>query len=145
MKFWRFLAIFSNGFNTAPWNLVYMHIVGTFRCVWKMAPVGQIVGPFLAQNRAKIGQYTDFRLFSWTVSAGFTWNLIYKLFCRCIKDRLRFMDHSGPPNETKLRFSNHSPDSSNELSDLHTTQTQASEIRWCARFSYHWMVTSMSA
>ena len=39
----------------------------------------------------------------------------------------------------------HSTDSANELSDLHTTHTQATEVRWGARFSGHWVVTSMSA
>ena len=34
-----------------PWNLVYMHIVGTFRRVWLMAPVEQICGALLAPNR----------------------------------------------------------------------------------------------
>ena len=33
----------------------------------------------------------------------------------------------------------HSADSSIELSDLHTTQTPASEVRWAARFSGHWI------
>ena len=46
--------------------------MGTYRCVVKMAPVGQIIGPFLAPNRAKIGQYMGFPLFSIKVSVGFT-------------------------------------------------------------------------
>ena len=37
----------------------------------------------------------------------------------------------------------HSAVSSNELSDIHTTQTQASEVRWGARVSSLWVVTSM--
>ena len=48
---------------------------GYFLGMWKMVPVAQIFRPFLAPNRTKIGQYIGFRLFS----AGFTWNLIYKL------------------------------------------------------------------
>ena len=39
----------------------------------------------------------------------------------------------------------HSADSSIKLSDHHTTQTQTSEVRWAARFSGHWVVTSMFA
>ena len=38
-----------------------------------------------------------------------------------------------------------SADSSNELSDLHTTQSLASDVRWGARFSGHWVITSMFA
>ena len=37
----------------------------------------------------------------------------------------------------------HSAVSSNELLDLHTTQTQSSKVSWGARFSGHWVVTSM--
>ena len=47
-------------------------------CV-KMAPVVQIFGPFLVPNKAKIGQYISFCLFSWKNSAWFIWTLIYKL------------------------------------------------------------------
>ena len=54
-------------------------IADAFRCVWKMAFVGQIVGPFLAPIKAKICQYIGFRLFSCKVCTGFTWNLIHKL------------------------------------------------------------------
>ena len=39
----------------------------------------------------------------------------------------------------------HSADSPNELSDLHTTQTQASEVGWCARFNCHRVATSRFA
>ena len=39
----------------------------------------------------------------------------------------------------------HSVASSNELLDLHTTQTQASEVRRGACFSGHWMTTSIFA
>ena len=38
-----------------------------------------------------------------------------------------------------------SADSSSELSDLHTTQTQATEVTWGARFSSHWVATTMFA
>ena len=44
-----------------------------------MATSGQILGPFLAPNKTKIGEYVGFRLFSCKFSAGFTWNFIYKL------------------------------------------------------------------
>ena len=50
-------------FNTGPWNLVYRHIVGSFKCVWKMAHVGRIFGPFLAPNKTKIGQKQVFFYF----------------------------------------------------------------------------------
>ena len=36
-----------------PWNLIYMHIGDPFRCVRKMAPVGQIFGLCLVPNRSK--------------------------------------------------------------------------------------------
>ena len=39
----------------------------------------------------------------------------------------------------------HSAASSNELLDLHNTPTQTSEVRWGARYSGHWVVTSMFA
>ena len=58
--------------------------------------------------------------------------------------------HSGPRcdlenvPETLVKNWNNS-DSSIKLSDLHTTQTPASEARWAARFSGHWVVTSMFA
>ena len=42
-------------------------------------------------------------------------------------------------------LSSHSADSSIKRSGRHTTQTQTSEVRWAARFSGHWVVTSMFA
>ena len=51
-------------FNSRPLNMVYRHIVGTFKCVCKMAPMGQFFGPFLVQNRAEMCQYVGFCLFS---------------------------------------------------------------------------------
>ena len=39
----------------------------------------------------------------------------------------------------------HSADRSIKFSGRHTSQTQASEVRWAARFSGHWVVTSMFA
>ena len=39
----------------------------------------------------------------------------------------------------------HSADSFIKLSGRHTTQTVTSEVRWTARFSGHWVVTSMFA
>ena len=45
--------------------------------------------------------------------------------------------------ETEPWFQYHSTDSSIKLSDLHTTQTQTSELRWGACFIGHWVVTSM--
>ena len=65
--------------TTGPWNLVYRHIVGIFMFVWKITPVGKNFGSFLVPNKAKIGQYLAFRLFSWKFSAGFIWHFIYKL------------------------------------------------------------------
>ena len=45
-----------------------------------------------------------------------------------------------------LKFqTKHSADSSIKLSGRHTTQTRTSEVRWAARFSGHWVVTSMFA
>ena len=40
-------------------------------------PCGQIVGPFLARNRAIMCQHVGFRLFCWQFSPGITGNLIY--------------------------------------------------------------------
>ena len=54
---------------------VFGHFLKKFLCV-KNDPRGP---NFRAPNRVKIGQYMGFRLFSWNVSAIFTWNLIYKL------------------------------------------------------------------
>ena len=54
---------------------VFGHFLKKFLCV-KNDPRGP---NFRALNRVKIGQYIGFRLFSWNVSAIFTWNLIYKL------------------------------------------------------------------
>ena len=63
---WDFLSFWpytQKVFNARPWNLGYRHIVGTFRCVWKLAPVGQIFWPFLAPNSAKIRPKAVFHLF----------------------------------------------------------------------------------
>ena len=46
---------------------------------------------------------------------------------------------------TDTKQSKHSADSPNKLSDLHTTQTQVSEVRWSARFNGHLVVASMFA
>ena len=46
--FLGFWPVSQKVFNMGLWNLVYRHISGTFMCVQK-APVGQIVGSFLAQ------------------------------------------------------------------------------------------------
>ena len=62
-------------FNTGPCNLVYRHIVGTFRCVW----IWPLCAKFLAPLTRKLCQYIGFCRFSWTVSAEFTWSMIYKL------------------------------------------------------------------
>ena len=45
--FWRFS---QKVFDMIPRDLVYRFIVNTFKCVWQMAPVGRIVGPFLSPN-----------------------------------------------------------------------------------------------
>ena len=62
-----------------PWNSAGTLWILAGVCVWKMAPVGQIRGPFLAQ----IGQYIGFRLFSWKVSTGFTRSLLGLLLLVC--------------------------------------------------------------
>ena len=54
---------FLKKYYMRPWNLVYGYIVGTFRWVRKVAPVGQIYGPFLVPNRVKIGQFIGFLYF----------------------------------------------------------------------------------
>ena len=54
-EFCSFLPFSPIFFNTGPWNLVYGHIDGSFRLVWKMAPVGQIFGSSSTPNKAKIG------------------------------------------------------------------------------------------
>ena len=70
--------------------------MGTFRHVWKIAHMGSIFGPFLPPNQAKIGQFIVFCLFSWKVSAGFTWNLINKLIGRCVYYRPQRPKFFGP-------------------------------------------------
>ena len=46
MEILEVLAIFSKYFDMKPWNLVYRPIVSNFKCVWKIALVGQIFGSF---------------------------------------------------------------------------------------------------
>ena len=41
-KFWGFWPFSQNVFNGRHWNLVYRHIVGNFKCVWKITPVDQV-------------------------------------------------------------------------------------------------------
>ena len=48
--------------NAGSWNLVYRHIVGTFKCVWKMGPVAQILGPKWPPIGPKLGQKSVFHL-----------------------------------------------------------------------------------
>ena len=52
---------------------------------------------------------------------------------------------SSPENLASLRALIHRADSSIKLSGHRTTQTQTSGVRWAARFSGHWVVTSMFA
>ena len=86
-----------------PWNLVYSHIVGTFRCVWKTAPWAKFCGPILAPNSAKIGQYVGFRLFYWKFSAGqdsletFIYKLIGATFVGAVFTLL-YNQWGGPPH-----------------------------------------------
>ena len=60
-------------------------------------------------------------------------------------------DRAAPPPQLSpgelmsLRALIHRADSSIKISGCHTTQTQTSEVRWAARFSGHWVVTSMFA
>ena len=51
---------------------------------------------------------------------------------------------SEPRNDLNIRRK-HCAVSSSEFLDPHTTQTQPSEVRWGARFSGHWVATSMFA
>ena len=81
-------------FNLGPQNLFYRYIVGSFICVWKMAPVGHIFGPLLTLNLAEMGQYVGLRLFSGKI-------------LRCVKDRLRepnFFRSFWAPNRSKFRL-----------------------------------------
>ena len=56
---------------------VFGHFLKKFLCVKND---NDPRGPnFRPPNRVKIGQYIGLRLFSWNVSAIFTWKLIYKL------------------------------------------------------------------
>ena len=80
----RRISIFASNFNGSLIQKlckkigilkVLGHFLKKFLCV-KNGPRGP---HFRAPNRAKIGQYIGFRLFSWNVFAIFTWNLIYKL------------------------------------------------------------------
>ena len=47
--------------------------------------------------------------------------------------------------ENRKLVNTHSTDSSVKHSSRHSTQTQTSEVRWAARSSGHWVVTSMFA
>ena len=71
-------------FNARPWNLVYKHIMGTFRCVWKMAPVGQIFGPIL-QNMS-ICRFSSISLksFHW-IHSKLDLSAHWSYFCMCVK------------------------------------------------------------
>ena len=109
-------------FNMGPWNLVYRHIVGTFMCVWQMAPVCQIFGPLLASTCTfrgvenmdlkvpnfwatlgpKIGQNSGLWLFSQKVSTGlhqcwFTYQFELLLEpCWILVPEAQFPGHFGP-------------------------------------------------
>ena len=76
-NFGGFQSFSQKNVNMKPQNLVYSHIVGTFRCLWEMVLVGKIFGPVLAPNRAKIGQYIGYGLFFF----NFHWihSKLYKL------------------------------------------------------------------
>ena len=68
--------------NKSKWAISegFRHFLKKFlipECVCKMAPMGQIFGPFLVPNRAEMCQYVGFCLFSWQISTGITWNMIY--------------------------------------------------------------------
>ena len=82
-KNWEFRSIFCHFIKSfcflcgSMWPGLQAYC-GYFHICVKMTIVGQIFGFFLALNRAKIGQYKAFRLFSWNVSTRFTRNLIYK-------------------------------------------------------------------
>ena len=45
-------------------KLVFLQIVSTFNCVREVSHVGQIFWPFMAANRANMGQYIVFHIFS---------------------------------------------------------------------------------
>ena len=62
-----------------------------------------------------------------------------------IADRAAPPPQLSPGELASLRALIHRADSSIKLSGCHTTQTQTSEVRWAARFSGHWVVTSMFA
>ena len=87
--FWPFS---QKVFNVWPWNLVYRHIVDTFRCVCKMVPGVHIFGPLLAPQKSKIRSKVSCWPILQNVSTGITWKLIFKL----IGTTLRSMKNMGP-------------------------------------------------
>ena len=64
----------------------------------------------LAPNRAKIGQYIGFRLYSWKVSTGFTRNWVYKpvgatfIGVYKIGPRDKIFGHFWPPNVSRKQI-----------------------------------------
>ena len=61
--FWWFWASCSKSFNVRPWNLIYRHIAGTSRCVWKMGPECKFSDPFWPQIVPILGRKPVFHLF----------------------------------------------------------------------------------
>ena len=57
-----------------------------------MALLGQVFGPFVVPNKATIGQYIGFRIFSQNVSTGFTRNLLIVTTFVCVQK----IDPVGP-------------------------------------------------
>ena len=85
-----FLAIFSRCFIMKPWNLVYRHIVGIFRCV-KNDPCrrnfGSFFGPIYGHNRP-ICSFLAILLksFHW-IHTELYLSAHLSYFYRCVKDR----------------------------------------------------------
>ena len=94
-----------------PWNLVYRHIVGTFRCAWKWPLWAKFSGRFwpeMVQNRSIYKFLSIFlKIFHW-IHTKLDLYARWSYFCRYVKERPRrfkIWGNLGLPNESKLRFS----------------------------------------
>ena len=116
-QIWSYLK----GHEFDSWHQIFVRLIENsyYSVNWRTA-VGRLMGAITVNN----GAYTQ---------------LIRLIAFRCVPGGI--ITHV-----TMLYpFLYHSADSSIKLSGNHRTQTQTSEVRWAARFSGHWVVTSMFA
>ena len=82
----------ENWVSWRPWNLVYRHIVGTFRCAWKWPLWAKFSGRFwpeMVQNRSVYKFLSIFlKIFHW-IHTKLDWYARWSYFCRYVKERPR--------------------------------------------------------